>query len=256
MFYFFSKLLAFLIQPLIWVLLLLVLGILTKNPVRKRRRFRMAFLLLILFTNPFLLNLAQRLWEIPPVTMDSLPEEVRTVVVLGGYIAHGSQAPDDRLNFNQYPNRLTHAAELYGANKVDCILLSGRMEEEPVPGILPDSPAQRFLERMQIPAGDVLLEYLSRNTYENIRFSIDLLEGQGLEKRVILVTSAFHMRRALAICRSQGLDCIPYATDILQKKPQWNPNTWLIPSGGALEKWDLLIKEWIGMVAYRAAGYI
>ena len=66
MFFIISKLLYFIVSPLIWIVAILLTGVLTKNKVRKQSLFVSAFVLLLLFTNPFITNMVMRAWEIPP----------------------------------------------------------------------------------------------------------------------------------------------------------------------------------------------
>ena len=67
MFFILSKILAFLIMPLVWVIALMVYAILSRNSKRKRRTFITALILLIFFSNTFILDNVMRLWEIPTV---------------------------------------------------------------------------------------------------------------------------------------------------------------------------------------------
>ena len=71
-----------------------------------------------------------------------------------------------------------------------------------------------------------------------------------------LITSAFHMRRSLACYRKVGLAIQPFTTDFYAHKPRYTPDAFLIPSVDAIGNWQKLIKEWIGLIAYKMAGYI
>ena len=257
MFYFFSKLLLFLIQPLTWIFGLLLISLFIR-PVRwKRRCLRASVGLALLLTNPLLSNLALWCWEAPPVKIADISPGYSTGLVLGGYLSYSKEQAEDYVTFNEFGNRLANALELYGEGKIQYILLSGRYGSEPTERDATDNEAVRYLTRIGFPADRLMVEYQARNTYENILFSEKLLESKGLaHSKVILLTSAFHIPRAMAVARKQGLDCQPFPTDRLRRSPSWKPVDWLIPNSFALHVWEILFKEWAGMAMYRATGYL
>lgn len=99
-----------------------------------------------------------------------------------------------------------------------------------------------------VPVSAMVLEPASRNTIENARFTADLLQDRGIT-RVLLVTSALHMPRSVALFEQQGLEIIPAATDHeVRPEPAWR--LWL-PNTNALDGSSRAIKEWIGKLAGR-----
>lgn len=252
MFFVLSKLLFFFIRPLNWVAALLIYGLMAKPGLRKRRALRLALGLLLVFTNPILPNLLLRWWEVRPVEIAQLEQNYPYGIVLGGYLSFRTASPRDRANLNENPNRLINAAELHRLGKIGKILLSGGGGSLLHGDLFDDQEAPRLLLRLGVLEDDIVVEGQSRNTYENIRNSKALLPA---DSTVLLFTSAFHMRRALAICRKQGVDAIPYPTDVKYQPPTWAPNDWLLPDPGALRKWEILCKEWIGLITYKLLGY-
>ena len=65
MFFILSKLLVFIITPLVWIIILLLFAVFSKIETRKRKCLRWALGLTLLFTNPFIFDESARLWEIP-----------------------------------------------------------------------------------------------------------------------------------------------------------------------------------------------
>jgi uncharacterized SAM-binding protein YcdF (DUF218 family) len=120
-----------------------------------------------------LVGVAALLWFFPQqvLTVDSGPVSADVIVVLGG----GS---------TERPRR---AAELFQAGEAPRVLCSGLGDCE---------SNQRLLANAGVPRPVIQLECKSRNTSENARFTIELLRKQGV-KRVIIVTSWYHSRRAL-----------------------------------------------------------
>jgi len=81
-----------------------------------------------------------------------------------------------------------------------------------------------------------------------------LLEKHGLGK-VLLVTSASHMRRSVAVFRTQGMEVIPAPTDV--RVVDLPPNLGsLVPTLGGLEFSTIAIKEHVGWWVYRLRGWI
>jgi uncharacterized SAM-binding protein YcdF (DUF218 family) len=115
------------------------------------------------------------------------------------------------------------------------------------------SVAEAFFIDAGISQDRVLFETRSRNTAENATFSLEIARKAG-PGRWILVTSAFHMPRAMAaFCTAGWTNLIPWPTDYR--------------SGAFLDGigWNLAdnlhdlnagVKDWIGLLAYRLTGKI
>jgi uncharacterized SAM-binding protein YcdF (DUF218 family) len=104
---------------------------------------------------------------------------------------------------------------------------------------------------------DIIIESSSRNTRENALYVKDLVAEHSSTGKVILVTSAFHMRRAEGCFRKVGIDVIGFSTDFYSALPQDRFGfDGLIPSPGPMINWNFLIKEWIGYIAYWMMGYV
>ena len=108
-------------------------------------------------------------------------------------------------DLNQQADRLVHAVALYKAGKAPVILVTGGSAQ----GDRSEAQVMRdILEVMGVPRGVILMEERSRNTHDNAVYSTELLQQREL-RRILLVTSAFHMRRALALFEGRGLEVIP-----------------------------------------------
>jgi uncharacterized SAM-binding protein YcdF (DUF218 family) len=98
----------------------------------------------------------------------------------------------------------------------------------------------------------VEFESNSRNTAENALYSKELLKPRPGE-RWLLVTSAFHMPRAVGCFRREGFDVIPYPVDFRTIGPNQLNETFSRTAVG-LDMADISIKEWVGLVAYYLSG--
>ena len=158
-------------------------------------------------------------------------------------------------DLNQQADRLVHAVALYKAGKAQYVLVSGgspfgdRSEAEQM---------RDLLGIMGVPSNAVILEPTSRNTHENAVNSSRLLQDRGWSD-ILLVTSAFHMRRAEALFRAQGgLTVTPAPTDFQRRVststvlPDWLP----VPGVSNLYRTTHAIHEILGLIAYRWRGWL
>ena len=105
-----------------------------------------------------------------------------------------------------------------------------------------------------IPKDKVLVETQSRNTRENVLYTKAIL-NKLKAKKVILVTSAFHLPRSYALFKKAGIDAVPVASDFYITDQRYNPFSF-IPSLGSLALSSIAIKEYAGLFVYRLMGWI
>lgn len=254
MFFYVSKILMFLIQPLNWIIIILILAIFHKNKKRASRLYLLAFLLLITFSNPFLINQLYNNWEPAPKSYTELGY-YDLVIVLGGF-SNASRPPRDRVHFVKGADRLIHAMEIYKIGKTQGLLLSGGSSRIVGEKISEAKSVMPFLLNMGIPRDSILLEANSRNTHENAKASKELIDSKYKGGKFLLITSAFHMRRAKACFEKEGIQVTAFPTDYYGNEINWSPVQTFIPKSDAFHLWNLLIKEWLGIIAYKIAGYI
>ena len=184
-----------------------------------------------------------------PKAMSVIPE-ADAIVLLGGAVrgdTHFSSTGD----LNQQVDRLTHALALYKAGKAPRILLSGGSH----PGNRSEAEIMReHLEMMGIPRKALFMERESRDTHDNAVYSAILLKGKGM-KRILLVTSGFHMRRAVPLFERQGLEVIPAPTDFQRLVGGSSLPRWL-PSADNLVRSTYGLREYVGYIVYQYRGWI
>jgi uncharacterized SAM-binding protein YcdF (DUF218 family) len=251
-----DKLLSQLAYPLGLSILMAVLGLVLLIAGRRRSG------LLTLSTGILWLTL----WSIPIVSdalrlsledrfanepVAALPAAA-AVVVLGGGIRGGPPDwPDPDLG--RASDRVWHAARIYHAGKAVRVIVSG--------GSMPWAGERRseadamvgFLADLGVPPDAILLEGRSRNTRENALFTAEILRAEGMG-RVLLVTSALHMARALATFRAAGIDAVPAATDFEVMPEPTHFIRWL-PDAEALSDSTRALKEYVGWWVYRWRGW-
>lgn len=256
MFFFLSKVLAFLLKPLNWIVLLGLFSLLTKNRRHRERGVKALVAVLLVFSNPWLVNQFSGAWETGARSPESITEPYDAGILLGGYINFNAEAPPGVTIFHQAGNRLTTTLMLYKTGRIRRILLTGGAGRI-IGDVPPEADAARaYLLQCGVPDSAILVENRSRNTRENALFSKELLDSLAPGSRCLLVTSAWHLRRAEACFHRAGLPCHGFGTDFLTEDNHGNWLNWLEPDWQAFQKWEMLIKEWIGWAAYRAKGYL
>ena len=168
--------------------------------------------------------------------------EADAIVVLGGDL-HQRPGAARPVTLGGSGDRLWCGAELYKAGKAPLILLSGG-SGGPIPEAI---AARRVLEQWGIPPSAILTEDASRDTRQNALFSWRILPNS----RILLVTSAWHMRRAGVAFRHVGFTVVPFPADFITGGANDEPLLSLLPNAGALADSGLAIKEWLGLAAYR-----
>lgn len=258
MFFILSKTISYLVLPVTMLVILLLLFLFSKNVRLKKWSLALFVALFLIFTSPFLANTFMRWWEWPATPISELQQEYDAAIVLSGVTASGME-PTDRVHLHKGADRIMHTVQLYKLGKVKKIILSGGSglligEQE-------SSEANEMRKVMLIsgvPEEDIWLEENSRNTRENATFTAALLAERDIDQdRLLLVTSAFHMRRSLGCFQQAGLRPEPYSTDFYTAYPaDYTLDSLLIPAEGALTNWTRLMREWTGYLMYSLLGYL
>ncbi len=254
MFFLLSKTLDVLLLPLLWLLALLLAALLARQPRRQRQWLGAAVALLLLLTNNALVNEALLAWERPAVPLAALPAHADAAVLLTG-ITNVDKSPHDRVYLNANADRLTNALWLYRAGRVRYILVSGGSGAVLAKAHTESAEIITLLRLAGVPNAAILREESSRNTHENALFTKRLLAAHPNVKSLVLVTSAFHQRRALGCFRKVGLKPVGFPAGFRTRDRSWAPDYWLVPTPGALENWSLLLHEMAGWLTYKALGY-
>ncbi len=191
--------------------------------------------------------------QYPPVAVAATPV-ADVIVVLGGAVG-GAKPPRVVPDLSAAADRVLHAARLYRAGKAPVVLISGGN----IPWLgstMPEAKLiQALLEEWGVPAASIISEAASRNTYENAVLSRQVLAEHGLQ-RVLLVTSALHMPRALATFKTAGIDAVPGATDFAVTYRDHLTLIDFLPDAEALSRTTYAMREYVGYAYYRWKGWI
>lgn len=256
MFFYLSQFLSFLAMPLTIISLLWVFGLLYIKKKWGKRCLWIGLILLWFFSNKFIVNQAMLAWE--PDFKDFNKIQTRTYGIVLTGVTNLSKTAYDRTFFNKGADRITHALQLYREGKIKKILITGGQGLNPVN---PQSEAQilqRFLLMTGVPPEDVMIEDQSKNTHENALFTKEFLKEKGIDvnQEFILITSAFHMKRAQACFDKVGLVTETFPTDYYSNDTKYDIPTLLFPDPYSIFIWHIVSKELIGILVYGLVGYI
>ena len=231
------------------MLALIILGLFFK----KRRVIFLvsAAILLFLFSNAAIFQVVSKKWEIESLPADSIKKHYTYAVVLGGMASENIE--NGKMYIGQSIDRILQAIILYKQGKIDTILITGgsgmvldqSMKEAPI--------IRKFCTDMGVKDSCILIEDQSRNTRENATMTKALLNNR--HPSMLLITSAFHMRRSMGCFKKEGFEFDVLSTDPLCKTRLYIDD-YFIPKADIIDKWGILIKEIAGTFTYKLAGYI
>lgn len=253
MFFFFSKVLTIFLYPLPLAILITLLVFLFTHGFKKFLLGIVLFLLWFFSSFPVAQLLVRSLEaNYPPISAKKAPR-VDAIVVLGGMVNHMS-VHKNRVEILGSGERLTDAILLYREGKADKILFTGGSGVLFYDKTSEAAGAKQFITNFGVPEENILIESRSRNTRENALYSAKILKRKGYQK-ILLITSAFHMRRAESLFRRQGIKVIPFPTDYRSMEFGWFWDVF-VPSDHSLATSSIVIKEWVGIFVYHWMGYM
>ncbi len=177
------------------------------------------------------------------------------IIVLGGAISDPMSAARGQTIFDEGGERITEAVILAkrfpqarivytsGTNSV----LGGTSNEA--------ARARDLMVAMGVARDRVTIEDKARNADENARFTAAIVHPET-PQRWLIVTSAFHMPRAMGVFEKAGFHPIAFPVSFYTTGRQVDDLRPILDPLGNLKTFVLAVHEWIGLAAYRASGRI
>ena len=180
-------------------------------------------------------------------------QQLTGVVILGGSFEAGLESKErNQVLLNSSAERLTKTLEIYKKNPRILILFSGFSNEIKPQGWSESDMAKKFFLDQGVRIDNLIFENKSRNTYENIKYSKDIIANY--KGTWGLITSANHMPRSFFTFKKQGLILEPINVDY---KTGTSRMFWInfdISSG--LSNWSIILHELIGLCYYKITNKI
>jgi uncharacterized SAM-binding protein YcdF (DUF218 family) len=261
-FVFLSKFLPPFVYPLGLIGLLILLALLLGKRHRlQRTALLLALVCLIVAGNGCVAEGLARSLEWRYFPPDPVPQ-AEVMILLGGG-TEAPEAPRPMVEVNGSGDRVIYAAWLYKQGKAKYILVSGGLLDWTKMSSTPAQDMATLLEMMGVPEQAIWLQSDSRNTYEDALYCTQILREKGIG-RALLVTSAWHMPRAVKLFQAQGLEVIPLPTDYNVTQADWerlwsnDVRAWILgalPSVDHMALTTKMLKEYIGMFTYDIRGW-
>ncbi len=257
MFFELSKLLNLFISPISWIILLLIGIIIFKKKIYRRICIIACILVFLLFTNNLLVDYVkyQSVKAYSTAHIDTT-QHYKVAIVMGGFASINKETKQLRYESDR-ADRLWEAVRLWRIGQVERILITGDstsfIQED---GTSTTELFLRYMEEMGVPETTFILEQKARNTRENATYTAEILKRENItDKECLLITSATHIERSLKCFAKVGLHPDYYAVNIYDAPTNINHRSFY-PSWDAAVKWQELMNEWIGDIAYKIMGYV
>ena len=254
MFFVLSKTISFLLKPIGILFLMASLSLITKNHTKKKRLTGAFLVLLYFFSCPAIIDPIFKSYEFPTSPISSTKNYTYGILLTGGLV-NESKSQYDNLFIGPQGDRLWQTVELYRAGKIRKIIISGGdgFERKNKNFATENDKAKEFLIKTGVNSNDIIQEKEAVNTYENAKFTKNILPKNT--DYVLVITSGFHLKRTLACFKKQQINADGFATTPISEN---YPFKWqdIIPAMGAFRDADILANEIIGLTVYKILGYI
>lgn len=252
MFFILSKILTFIINPLVWIFSLFIYSLFSKKKKRKKRVFIIGLVIFYIFSNSFFLDEAMRIWEVKAKS-DNQYSEYEYGIVLGGMASYDSNLK--RVNFARSSDRLWHALRLYKNGTIKKLFLTGGsgsvLQQDNREAVF----LKNYLKEIGVRDEDIIIEKESKNTRENALNTAKLLKNKK-KQRHLLISSGFHLRRAKACFDKVELETDVYSTDRYAGNRKFIFDHVFIPAPETLFVWSVLIHEISGYCVYWIVDFL
>ncbi|MBW7858427.1 MAG: YdcF family protein [Leptonema sp. (in: Bacteria)] len=195
-----------------------------------------------------------------PVSIDSLPPRDSAFVL--GSIANPLSSVNDEPQFTDGVDRLLTAIDLLNQNKVGYLILTGKSSMIDHRGLAESTQLKQYLIKRGFNAEKILIDDESRNTVENFKYGLTVAKEKQLYHHY-LITSAFHLYRSMLVFETlkdnheidELITMTPIPVDYRSNRIPPGIEGF-IPSAHGIYKSSIALKEYIGLIAYSAKGYI
>ena len=255
MFFLLSKIFSFLLSPLTYILILLFWMFFCRNQRKQKKILVFSICFVVFFGNNFILDEFVRFWEVP--LNSSKTKNYDIGIVLSGMVMY--DAKNDISKFNSNVDRLLQALPKLKRKEIKYLLLSGGSGDIHHPENKEAEILKRYLISINWDIRNLIFESESRNTYENAKYSALLMKKKFIslkDKKILLITSAGHMRRSIACFEAQGVNVDYLCSNRFAGLRKFEFQHCFIPSLRALSGWEHLLHEVFGYIIYKATGKI
>jgi uncharacterized SAM-binding protein YcdF (DUF218 family) len=241
-----KKIFTSIFLPLGFVIILLLL-----SGVFMKKKLRIYAIILAVFIYVLSINPTAELF-IRPLEDAYRPASLAEVatcdvyVVLGGGINENVPDIDGKGALSAYAlSRVTTAYRLYMRDKKPIIFTGGKIFNR-----APEAEiAKRFLISLGVPPHHIITEEKSTDTYENAQYVKEIADKHQF-KKIVLITSAFHMKRSYLLFNKRFQEIVPYPADYWTSRGSYDVLNFL-PNAWSLALVESAMKEYLGILFYK-----
>ena len=245
-----THLIALALLPPLSLVILLAAGLIVH-----RRRPRLAMSLILLSTTalytlstPWVAGMLLKTLEISAPVGPSDLNTAGAIVVLGsGRHLDAAEYGGDTLNGRSL-ERLRYAALLHRASGLPILVTGGK----PGGGTLAEGRIMQHVLSSEYGMAPRWVEDRALTTWDNARFSAARLKQAGV-RRIVLVTHAWHLRRAVPLFEAQGLGVVP--AGIQFSSTRIDSPLDILPTPAGLRDSTYALHEWLGILWYKLRSF-
>ena len=252
--FFLSKFLWTILNPFNFIFIILFLSFLFNFFSKKKISnflFLLSFILFLLIgffpTGKYLFFILERNFHEQKI----LPDNLDGIIILGGATNPLLTKVHKQISLNGSVERLTESIKFIKKYPNVKVFFAGGSGSLSHPELSHSAVAKLFYTSLNINLKNIYFDQKSRNTHENILFAKNFF-NPNMNQKWIIVSSAFHLPRAMNIAQKLNWNLIPYATDFrLSKEFSWKPSFNFFNNFYFFQQAS---HEWIGIVAYYLLG--
>jgi len=241
-----KKIITSMCLPLGFVIALLVL-----SGVFMKKKLRIYAITLAVFIYVLSINPTAELF-IRPLEDAFKPASLAEVATCDVYVVLGGGINEDVPDINGKGalsgyalSRVATAYRLYMRDKKPIIFTGGKIFNR-----TPEAEiAKRFLVSLGVPPHHIITEEKSMDTYENAQYVKELTDKHQF-KKIVLITSAFHMKRSYMLFNKRFQEMVPYPADYQISRGGYDLLSFL-PNAWNLNLVESAVKEYLGILFYK-----
>ena len=258
MFYFLSKTIGIISEPLLHPFLILFTGLMCSLFFGRRFFTISCYFALVVACSyiflPFGSIALRQLENATPLATDNQISDARAIIILGGFTNNSLVAQErNQISVGSSAERIIIGLAKHKAWPDKKLIISGYSGKLNKTGWSEAFISKMIITSLQHPLDNVFFEYESRNTYQNA-VNISKMPNLDISDPMILITSASHMFRTKKIFEKLGFSnlsfySVDYQTPFTQEK-------WLFSPEENISYLRVVFHEWLGLLAYKLSGRI
>lgn len=257
MFFALSKIIDFILLPISWIFILMLIALLSKKEKNRKKALVANLIILFLISNEAFVNFFQSQYESQEIQLKPA-EKYTWAVVLGGGMIRGGRQDEQAIHVGETADRMMQPILLYKQGQIKKILITGgntSIGELRIDRSEESKKTKALMVAMGVKESDIFVETQARNTHENASYTAKKLALFSQKDSILLITSAMHMPRSIACFEKVGFKVKAFPVDFKKKDTPQGILSYVFPTSENLDKMSDLIREAAGFVIYKMVGY-